>query len=269
MYSYVFLLILVIKLSLLNYNFENPACKRKQKLLTNILFVLLYLELDGATCSAINNDEKMEVKLKTLAELDQKFRKIKEKCSKSKLSVLELQKYIVERKSKANSYLLWSKCGEYLKVLRTFAPLVVISAVAVGLLFVLNGKLSEHGCAVWNNFVIMELSRPATNCDMCKDVTDVLVFHNVTKENFSKYAYSSRPMLVTGATTNWLALQTFSLEFFRKIYEENAGAYESVEEECQFFPFRTKFLSLKEALNMPSSRASMDSENEELWYIGW
>ncbi|KFM65238.1 hypothetical protein X975_05541, partial [Stegodyphus mimosarum] len=67
----------------------------------------------------------------------------------------------------------------------------------------------------------------------------------------------------------WNALNVFNYNFFKELYNSTEGAYRSVEEECQFFPFRTKFLSLREVFNMPEERAYMTSSDAETWYIGW
>ena len=65
----------------------------------------------------------------------------------------------------------------------------------------------------------------------------------------------------------WPALKTFSYEFFADLYDSTAGAYQSVEDECQFLPFKTNFLSLQQAFHMNTERAKLRSGQP--WYIGW
>ncbi|GFU30016.1 uncharacterized protein NPIL_514491 [Nephila pilipes] len=115
----------------------------------------------------------------------------------------------------------------------------------------------------------MEVTRPIANCEICKNIDSFTILENVTKEEFSKYAYLGHPLLVRDGCKNWTALDIFNYDFFKHLYITTEGAYRSVEEECQFFPFRTTFLSLQEVFNMTESRAKMASKNEETWYIGW
>lgn len=68
-------------------------------------------------------------------------------------------------------------------------------------------------------------------------------------------------------TGNWPALKTFSYEFFAELYDSTPGAYHSVEDECQFLPFKTSFLSLQQAFHMNTERAQLKSGQP--WYIGW
>ncbi len=62
---------------------------------------------------------------------------------------------------------------------------------------------------------------------------------------------------------HWPAMEYFSVEFFRALLDGVDGAYQSVEDECQFLPFLTEFSTLREALHMDARRS------REPWYIGW
>lgn len=140
---------------------------------------------------------------------------------------------------------------------------------AVGLM--LHGdtwdRLNEMPCLLRNNYVLMEATRPLTECHTCTDIDGPIVLHNPTRQQFAKIAYSSTPVLVKGAAKKWPALKTFSYEFFAELYDSIAGAYQSVEDECQFLPFKTNFLSLQEAFHMNTERAQLKSAQP--WYIGW
>ncbi|KAG1669287.1 F-box protein [Nymphon striatum] len=208
---------------------------------------------------------KMEDNSKTIGKVRKKFLGIKESALNNEIDISQLLIHLYDRKLHAKNTKKFVKRTFHVK---SFPCVATVLAIGVSLIIGTYLKCSSR-CALKNNFVLMELSRPATDCRICEGVTAVLVLHNATQETFLKHAYSSRPMLVTGTTTKWSALQTFSVDFFHKIYEDTPGAYESVEEECQFFPFKTKFLNLREALNMPPSRASLLSDKEESWYIGW
>jgi hypothetical protein len=123
-------------------------------------------------------------------------------------------------------------------------------------------------CLLPNNYFIWEATRPETNCSMCQDVKSVLVFGNITRDEFRNYAYSSRPMLVKGAALHWPAMQTFTYHFLKEIYQNVEGAYESIEEECQILTFKTEFRSLEDVFAMPESRVFLE-EGEKPWYVGW
>jgi len=127
-------------------------------------------------------------------------------------------------------------------------------------------------CVVSNNYFVMEASRPPTDCQICRNVDRFLILENTTKEEFAKYAYTGQPILVRGATHHWSALKTFSFDFFHEIYSQTPGAYESVEHECQFFPFKSEFNHLSEVFAMPEDRvrmSPMSPYSSKPWYIGW
>ncbi|XP_011695772.1 PREDICTED: uncharacterized protein LOC105454670 [Wasmannia auropunctata] len=123
-------------------------------------------------------------------------------------------------------------------------------------------------CLLPNNYLVWEFTRPITNCDYCRDVEAPLILPNLTKEEFRFYSYSSRPMIIKNAAYNWPARREFTLEFFRNLYERIEGAYESVEEECQFLHFKSNFANLREVFAMSEDRA-LHREGEDPWYVGW
>ena len=129
--------------------------------------------------------------------------------------------------------------------------------------------LMSSRCALANNYFVMEMTRPVTNCDICRNVNQFVILEAPTKEEFALYAYTGQPILVRGATDHWSALKTFNFDFFRKIYSSTPFAYESVEEECQFFPFKTDFNRLSEVFQMPKERVWMSGPESKPWYIGW
>lgn len=85
---------------------------------------------------------------------------------------------------------------------------------------------------------------------------------------FQKYAYSSKPIIVKGAVSHWKAMHTFDYDMFKHLYEHTSGAYESVEEGCQFLHFKSDLFSLREVFAMTQERARND-EGEDPWYVGW
>lgn len=123
-------------------------------------------------------------------------------------------------------------------------------------------------CLIPNNYLVWEFTRPVSNCDFCRGVNSAIVLDNITKEEFEKYAYSSKPIIVKKAASHWMASKVFSLQFFHSLYEQINGAYESVEEECQFLHFQSNFANLREVFYMSYQRA-MNLPGEDSWYIGW
>lgn len=86
---------------------------------------------------------------------------------------------------------------------------------------------------------------------------------NVTPSDLEiLYLIPAKPVVVTDGTRDWPAVNTFSFEFFKKLYH----GYSIFS--CQFFPYKTEFKSLQEALNMSEARAHFE-EGEKPWYIGW
>lgn len=130
---------------------------------------------------------------------------------------------------------------------------------------------SEHTelCAVDPIDYIAEISRPPTSCDFCRNVSSVEKLDNVSPEYFEKvYAYSSVPVVITDGTKNWTASNVFSYDFFKSLYSKGSPALQNIEENCQFFPYKTNFSSLEEVFEMDDDRALM-KDGSDPWYIGW
>lgn len=77
--------------------------------------------------------------------------------------------------------------------------------------------------------------------------------------NFS-YAYTGRPVVAT--TDVKQRSDDFGFELFKNL--SNSGLLVP----CQFFPYKTEFNTLTEALNMDKRRSAMASGYAP-WYIGW
>jgi len=124
-------------------------------------------------------------------------------------------------------------------------------------------------CLLPNNYLIWEFTRPMSNCDYCRDIEAPLILpSNLTKEEFRFYSYSSRPMIVKKAAYDWPARKEFTLGFFRNLYERTEGAYNSVEEECQFLHFKSNLANLRQVFAMSEDRA-LHRAGEDPWYVGW
>lgn len=153
------------------------------------------------------------------------------------------------------------------------SALVVASAVLAlqtQLLERLRLDFVSSKCVVRNNYFVMEATRLRTDCGrVCVGVREAAEFSaNVTRAAFEEWAYLSRPLVVRQAAAHWPALERFSLPFFRSVYDSVDGAYEAVSEECQFLPFRSEFVDLRDALAMHPARAAR-APGTRPWYFGW
>lgn len=123
-------------------------------------------------------------------------------------------------------------------------------------------------CILPNNYFIWEATRPIKDCNFCANVTKPIVFNNLTRDDFLPYAYSSKPIVVQKAFTHWPALNAFSLEYFRKLYNKTEDSYRSVDEECQFLHFKSDFISIQDVFSMSEER-SQNPQSDVSWYVGW
>lgn len=69
--------------------------------------------------------------------------------------------------------------------------------------------------------------------------------------------------MVTDAAANWTAMEIFSFAFLKDLYQDRHDV-----EDCQFFPYKTEFKSLRDVFNMSTSRALMKAGSKP-WYVGW
>ncbi|KAK3086458.1 hypothetical protein FSP39_018733 [Pinctada imbricata] len=134
---------------------------------------------------------------------------------------------------------------------------------------ILDLEPEKEQCLVEAIEYMAEMARPPTTCEFCRGVKRVEKVEKMSPERFeARYAYTSRPVIITDATKNWTAQKVFSYSFFKEIYSEGSPALENVESDCQFFPYRTNFTNLREVFEMNDDRALMKN-GAEPWYIGW
>ncbi|XP_029193124.1 bifunctional arginine demethylase and lysyl-hydroxylase JMJD6-like [Acropora millepora] len=128
--------------------------------------------------------------------------------------------------------------------------------------------LREEPCLINVNEISIEVTRKPSNCSLvCDGLNMIPRVSELSKDEFlMKYAYTGRPVVVTDAAKNWSATERFNFTFFKQLFEKNENAYQVNEDECQFFPYRTEFVSLKEAMNMSKERSEWKGKP---WYFGW
>lgn len=123
-------------------------------------------------------------------------------------------------------------------------------------------------CIVPNNYFVWEATRPISNCQFCLNVSRPIILPNITREQFAAYAYSSKPIIIKNAVKHWAAIKHFNFNYLKELYDSTEGAYESVEEDCQFLHFHSDFTTLRDVFSMSESRAKF-LEGEKSWYVGW
>lgn len=109
------------------------------------------------------------------------------------------------------------------------------------------------------------LFRPPVDCAICRDISQVDVVDHISPADFTAlYAYSGRPLVVKDALSEWDAPGAFSYAFFQRLYavDKIAGRWRAAQR-CQFFPYRTGFRNLEQALSMSHNRT------QQPWYFGW
>lgn len=127
--------------------------------------------------------------------------------------------------------------------------------------------LQDEYCLIDHTLSSLEVSRPITNCSMCRSLTSVPRVKNISQREFRMhYAYTGVPLVVTNATKKWSAFKVIDFQFLRKLYNMSKSNLGEVNEGCQFFPYLTNFKNLKEVFEMSEKRAAL---REDQWYVGW
>ena len=201
----------------------------------------------------------MEDKIK---ELSEKFKELKTKALEKGATEKEvIRQFLSEVRSEPSRS---SRRGKWLKIVFLLMPLLLASLVY----YTFNDLFDETSpCTIDNSLFVLEAARPITDCKMCEGITEVPKLSGLTVETFvDKFAFSSKPLVVKDATTNWTAMHEFSYEYFRKLYSEAKSALNETYEECLFFQYKTEFHSLSEVFNISKERVEFKAEP---WYVGW
>lgn len=187
-----------------------------------------------------------------------------------------LNKQMIKAGFTINSLCKTYKKNNYLTLNITFISCCVIAAVAILLsvftdISVFNVIIAHTlgtRCILPNNYFMWEATRPISDCQFCLNVSRPIILPNLTREEFSTYAYTSKPIIIKNAVKHWQAVKKFDFNFLKNLYDETEGAYESVEEDCQFLHFHSDFTTLRDVFAMSEARAKY-LEGETAWYVGW
>jgi hypothetical protein len=198
--------------------------------------------------------------------LADKFKELKEDALKKGCSEQEIIRYFMQEASTLKA----KKKSSFSSPKMLFALLVVPLFLATFGYYFLSDIFDQTSpCSIDNSVFVLEAARPVADCNMCKGLKEVPKVSGLTPQEFvEKFAYTSRPLVVTDATQSWTAMHEFSYEYFQKLYTESETALNSTEDECQFFPYQTEFHSLRQVFKMSKARSKFKPGTLP-WYIGW
>lgn len=203
--------------------------------------------------------------------LTKKFKELKESAVNKGCKEEDVVRFLLKEAGKFEESQKASSRTPKSRFKLIFFMLLLPTFLATVSYYYLSDSFDETSpCTIDNNVFVMEASRAIVDCKaMCKDLTGVPKVSGLTANEFvERYAYSSRPLVVTDATKSWSAVKTFSYEFFRRLYTNTPNALNTTDEECQFFPYKTEFHSLREVFKMSKARSQFKPKAKP-WYIGW
>ena len=215
--------------------------------------------------------QKLSEKEKKIQKLFEKFVLLNKKMLDNNNKLYELEKFsFIDERSVKSEKIGFLSTSIYLlsAIIVIFLTAFLSFLVKFPILDILVDNTLGIRCVIPNNYFIWEATRPVTDCSMCENVTEVLNLQNCSREQFAKYAYTSKPLVIRNAASHWPAMKIFNFKFFKELFENIEGSYQSVEDECQFLTFKTEFISLKEVFNMSKERAE-NGKGEKPWYVGW
>ena len=245
----------------------------------------------------LNGMPKKETELGTIKLVSKEIKKLGDKWNYSRQSREVLQDSCQPDKSKwykdletVHSTLIAILCMLTAPMIVSFYT--IYSKYNFAYASALRGFLDEEACLITKPLWLSPdlanscpLIRPTANCQsICQGLTEIPALEKISREEFlAKYTYSGRPLLIHNATNGWKASKSFGLSFSKQTLQFHAekladissysasdmGAKLSPEdqkllEQCQFFPYRTKFENLAEFLNISQTRSLAND-----YYVGW
>jgi len=128
--------------------------------------------------------------------------------------------------------------------------------------------LKSDQCVIPFAEIVLDVFRPPVDCSFCRGIREFDRVANLSQTDFvQKYAYSGRPVIITDATTNWTAKNEFSFDYLKSVYKKDSPVLgNDGNRECQFFPYKTKFVTVADVFKMSKKMKDMKGDP---WYIGW
>ncbi|CAG5124798.1 unnamed protein product [Candidula unifasciata] len=124
-----------------------------------------------------------------------------------------------------------------------------------------------HPCLLTKTRPTVPIFRPVVQCDFCQNVSQIVRLPHISAAEFEdKYAYSGHPLIVSDGAANWSAVDVFSFEFFRDIYEPGSPVLES---NCQFFAYGFSHVrGVNDVFTFYESGQHFQNGSQPV-YIGW
>jgi hypothetical protein len=165
--------------------------------------------------------------------------------------------------------------------------------------------ITTEECVLYSPDLTSAVARPVEDCSMCaQPLTHIDRISNISKADFlTHYAYTGVPVIITDAINEWSALSLFTFAFLKDLYlnvnqtetraeterkrlvelneltllrkfgqmvgnSERGGKYEKLT--CQFFPYKTKFKSLRQVFDrVERDYDAASGKWQRPWYVGW
>lgn len=113
-----------------------------------------------------------------------------------------------------------------------------------------------------------KIFREPESCDICINVSQIDKVEDISALTFyEKYSKKAKPLVVNDGAVTWPALKFFGFNFFKNLYR-SIDLKRNSRGNCQFFPYKTEFKSLKEVFEMRTKRSNL-APGEKSWYVGW
>lgn len=223
-------------------------------------------------CDAISSSERSKIS----AKMSHVFHSLplnvvrNSRCTMSRENVKQLQKFIrkIEKLNVDVTKLSAVRNRNSLKMSWKYLS-TGFGILFTAILLLSNIKLYRSGnCLISMPNALSHAFRKPENCDFCQNVTEIVRVANIVSTEFERnFAYNARPVIVTDATVNWTASNTFDFWYFQRVYR-SADESNGDELNCQFFPYKTEFKTLREALSIPTERVNYEHGTQP-WYFGW
>lgn len=182
--------------------------------------------------------------------------------------------YCLNNEAKAlnslNRAALPARWSSFLGYAAAFTLFKLVPCIMIGLLLqaLILQLLNRSSCVFPAPLLLCEMFiQPLANCSVCEGIAEAPRLVNISRKEFALYhAHSSRPIVVIGAALKWPAMETFSYDYFRNLYNSYPDAINIDTSTGQFFSYSSNIRNLKELFELPSERAAMTVDK---WYVGW
>ncbi|XP_003737786.1 uncharacterized protein LOC100898298 [Galendromus occidentalis] len=145
--------------------------------------------------------------------------------------------------------------------LKLFVHSAILATVIIFLIKVAGyaDELQQSRCLLGVPKVLQNAFVPPFNCSLCEHLDEVpWILSNETDQYSHLILRKEVPLVVRGAYRKIASEKTMSWDSLKEIY-----AGRTKKETCQFFPYKTEFRDLEDALQMSHERM------QNHFYVGW